>query len=207
MSTNWSYTADHDRNGTMTLTMRSAPQSVTGRPQVLSYHQIVYPPTPHMPYISLPGHPTYIRPPTPDLFPIDLTQNGLLPVHATLLSDEIPPSTTVSVFASNHHLLFYVKTGSWSLTTADFVLFMQHLVQHELPPYNTLPPNVQQYTGAYFMSRHGSQGFPRWERFVAGHPRFGVPTGVDLLLGNTSLYGLDSHLNGVWVATLYTPPQ
>ncbi|KAJ6611969.1 hypothetical protein B0H10DRAFT_334535 [Mycena sp. CBHHK59/15] len=164
------------------------------------------PTRPHMPYISLPGHPAYTHPPTPDLFPIDLTQDGLLPVHATLLSDEIPLHT-VSVFTSNSHLLFYVKTGSWTMTTADFVLFMQRLVQHTLPPYSTFPPNVQQYTGAYFISRHGSQGFTRWERFVAGHPRFGAPTGVDLLLGNTALYGIDSQLNGVWVATLHTPLQ
>jgi len=121
------------------------------------------------------------------------------------LSDPIPPSTTISVQDASGYVLCKVRTGSSVLSTADFAQFLQYLVRAPLPTYTDLSSTVQQSVKDHFISRHGSQGHARWDRFVSGTPRFGFPTGLDLLLGNVMLWTLDPDIRDVWVATVDVP--
>jgi len=141
----------------------------------------------------------------PDLFPIDLSQLGPSSAHMMRLSDPIPPSTTISVQDASGYVLCKVRTGSSVLSTADFAQFLQYLVRAPLPTYTDLSSTVQQSVKDHFISRHGSQGHARWDRFVSGTPRFGFPTGLDLLLGNVMLWTLDPDIRDVWVATVDVP--
>ncbi|KAJ7249756.1 hypothetical protein B0H12DRAFT_1121628, partial [Mycena haematopus] len=196
--------ADHT-----TIHIQNVPQTVAQRRtrSLASTYQSQCPPTPRIPYLTLPGQPNYFRVQMPDLFPIDLSQVGLSSVHMALLSDPIPPFTTISVRDTSNYVLCNVKTGSSAMTTADFVQFLQHLVCTPLPldSYRNLSPSARESAKVNFISRHGAQGHDRWARFVSGSPRFGVPTGLDLLLGNIRLWMLDPDILGGWVATVDVP--
>ncbi|KAJ7465367.1 hypothetical protein B0H11DRAFT_2049682 [Mycena galericulata] len=164
------------------------------------------PPAPRIPLVNLPGHPFYLRPLTPEsLFPINLSQLGLSSVQTNLLSDLLPAFTTISVHDASNRVLCSIQTGSDVMTTADFAEFLQHLVRNPLPSYADLSPVVRESVKLNFISRHGWQGHEQWDRFVRGTPRFGVPTGLDLLLGNTVLWMLDLDARGVWIATVDVP--
>ncbi|KAJ7137035.1 hypothetical protein C8R44DRAFT_768349, partial [Mycena epipterygia] len=163
------------------------------------------PPTPRIPCRPLPGYPINCNPHTPDLFPISLSQPGLSSVQTSQLSDLIPAFTTISVCDTSNCVLCSVKTSSVIMTTADFVQFLQHFVCHGLPSYASLSPPVQQSVEVNFVYRHGAHGHDMWNRFVRGIPRFGGPTGLDLILGNTILWLLDVDASGMWIATVDVP--
>ncbi|KAJ7493009.1 hypothetical protein B0H11DRAFT_2006879 [Mycena galericulata] len=167
---------------------------------------LICPPAPRIPLVNLPGHPFYSRPLTPEsLFPINLSQLGLSSVQTNLLSDLLPAFTTISVHDASNRVLCSIQTGSDVMTTSDFAEFLQHLVRNPLPSYADLSPVVRESVKLNFISRHGWQGHEQWDRFVRGTPRFGVPTGLDLLLGNTVLWMLDLDARGVWIATVDVP--
>ncbi|KAJ7465364.1 hypothetical protein B0H11DRAFT_2049668 [Mycena galericulata] len=164
------------------------------------------PPTPRIPFVNLPGHPFYLRPLAPEpLFPINLSQPGLSSVQANLLSDLLPAFTTISVRDASNQVLCSIQTGSDVMTTADFAEFLQHLVRSPLPSYAGLSPVVRESVKVHFISRHGWRGHEQWDRFARGTPRFGIPAGLDLLLGNTVLWMLDLDARGVWIATVDVP--
>ncbi|KAJ7745557.1 hypothetical protein DFH07DRAFT_833457 [Mycena maculata] len=166
-----------------------------------------YPPTPRIPYLMLPDQPapTHFPSITPDLFPINLLWRGLSPLHASLLSDSIPAFTTISVRDASNQILCNMETGPCVLTTADFTEFLQYMVCSPLPSYADLSPIVRESVKVNFLYRSAGQGREQWERFALGTPRFGGPTGRDLLLGNTLLWTLDPDLCGVWIATVDVP--
>jgi len=210
MTTNsqWAYRATTGPSGHHTIIhIQTVPQTVVQRrpASLASVYQSQCPPAPRIPYVPLPGQPVYSCPQLPDLFPIDLSQLELSSAHMNRLSDSISPSTTISVQNASGYILCKVRTGSSIMSTADFVQFLQHLVHAPLPTYTDLSPSVQQSVKDHFISRHGSQGHARWDRFVSGTPRFGFPTGLDLLLGNAMLWTLHLDIRGVWVATLDVP--
>ncbi|KAJ7279687.1 hypothetical protein C8J57DRAFT_136508 [Mycena rebaudengoi] len=180
------------------------PPSVTERPQLVSPRRLVYPPTPYISSIPLPGHPHYRRAPTPDLYPIDLTTN-LSSSHAHHLSDVIPPFTTIAVHTASQHLLFHVKTGSYALTSAEFVHFMQHFVRTPLVPPTNLSANAKRAVKEHFMSRRGMYGHEEWRRYGNGDRRFTCPTGMDLLLGNTMMWSVGFDMHSTWTALVHTP--
>lgn len=122
-----------------------------------------------------------------------------------LLSDSIPPFTTISVRDASNVVLCKVNTGSSVMTIADFAQFLQYLVRTGLPAHASLSPSTQQWAKVHFLSRYGSTGRAMWERYVKGTPRFGGPSGLDLLLGNIMLWMLDSDIHGVWGATVDVP--
>lgn len=163
------------------------------------------PPTPRIPCRPLPGYPIHSNPHTADLFPILLSQPGLSPAQTSRLSDLIPAFTTVSIRDTSNRVLCSVNTGSFIMTTADFVHFLKHFVCRGLPSYASLSPPVQQSVEVNFVYRHGAHGREMWDRFVRGIPRFGGPTGLDLILGNTVLWLLDLDVSGVWIATVDVP--
>ncbi|KAF7341500.1 hypothetical protein MVEN_01887500 [Mycena venus] len=203
----WSYRAATTPGSLhTTIHIQTMPHALAQRRSAaLAPYQAKCPPTPRIPFLPLPGQVIYSRPQIPALFPIDLSQVGLSSVHMALLSDTIPPFTMISVQAAAGYVLCKVKTGSSVMSTADFVQFLQYLVRTALPPYSDLSPTVQQSVKDHFISRHGSHGPARWARFVSGTPRFGFPTGHDILLGNVMLWTLDPDPLGVWVATVDVP--
>ncbi|KAJ6558763.1 hypothetical protein DFH09DRAFT_1365018 [Mycena vulgaris] len=191
---------------TMALIILLQPAYVTRRPHAPIQSAYQCPPAPRIPYLPLPGYPIpYRRPRTPDLFPIALSQPGLFPVQASRLSVSIPAFTMISVRDTSNQMLCNVKTGSAILTTADFVQFLQYFVCTRLASYAGLSPVVQQSVEVNFVHRHGGNARAVWERFVHGTPRFGGPTGLDILLGNTILWLLDMDTSGVWIATVDIP--
>ncbi|KAJ7137015.1 hypothetical protein C8R44DRAFT_768249 [Mycena epipterygia] len=181
--------------------------SLLARPNTIGFSRTATfcPPTPHIPFRPLPGYPINYDPHTPDLFPILLSQPGLSSVQTSQLSDLIPAFTTISVRDTSNRVLCNVKTGSMIMATTDFVQFLQHFVCHGLPSYASLSPPVQQSVEVNFVYRHGAHGHDMWDRFVRGIPRFGGPTGLDLILGNTVLWLLDFDVSGVWIAIVDVP--
>ncbi|KAF8168961.1 hypothetical protein K438DRAFT_1855931 [Mycena galopus ATCC 62051] len=208
----WTYrVATKSGDDHTTVYIQNVPQTVIQRLVTSlacrSPYQNPCPPTPRIPYLTLPEQPGYLRLQMPDLFPIDLSQVGLSSVHMALLSDPIPAFTTISARDASNYVLCNVKTGSSAMTTADVAQFLQHFVCSPLPydSYRDLSPSAREATKTNFVHRQGAKGHDRWARFVSGAPRFGVPTGFDLLLGNIRLWMLDPDILGTWVATVDVP--
>ncbi|KAF7337408.1 hypothetical protein MSAN_02267200 [Mycena sanguinolenta] len=204
----WTYRIGTGPAGDHTMIhIQTVPQSVVQRRTASVQSTRQCPPTPRIPYLALPGQPGCFRFQMPDLFPIDLSQNGLSSVHMALLSDFIPPFTTISIRDTSNYVLCNVKTGSSAMTTADLVQFLQHVVCAPLPSdsYRNMSPSARESAKVNFISRNGAQGHDRWGRFVSGSPRFGVPTGLDLLVGKIRLWMLDPDNLGGWVATVDAP--
>ncbi|KAJ7182396.1 hypothetical protein C8R43DRAFT_4779 [Mycena crocata] len=163
-----------------------------------------YPPTPRLPVIPLPGQAIYSAREDP-LFPINLRSTQLSSHQKNLLSDPIPALTTISVQDMDRRVLCNVNTGSYAMTSADFAQFLQFLVLSPLPSYSGLSSVVQHSVEEHFHSTWGPQAFDRWQRFVAGTPRFGSPTGLDLLLGRSALSMLDTDFFGSRMALVDYP--
>lgn len=161
------------------------------------------PPAPRIPYLPLPGQSVAIRRQIPPLFPIDL-KLGLSSVHTTLLTDHIPPFTTISVRDLTDYVLCNVSTGSSALTTAEFTQFLLHFVRSSLPSCTMLSPAIATSAKAHFLSRHGREN---WRAAANGttHRDLGAPTGLDLLLGHTLLWSLHPSPWGLWIATVDIP--
>ncbi|KAJ7854631.1 hypothetical protein B0H13DRAFT_2080926 [Mycena leptocephala] len=209
-NTQWTYrmeTRPGDRH--TSIHIETVPQVVAQRRPVsfVPAHQTQYPPTPYISYVPLPGHGGYAHAQMPDLFPIDLSRPGMTTTRTTLLCDPIPAFTIISVRDISNYVLCIVETGPSAMTTADLAEFLQHFVQSQLPSFTALSPAVQYSVKDNFIRRNGLDGRARWARFANGTPRFGAPTGLDLLLGNTMLWTLDPDIFGVWVATVDIPRQ
>ncbi|KAJ7082047.1 hypothetical protein B0H15DRAFT_853352 [Mycena belliarum] len=203
----WTYTTTYtSSDAPTTITIQTVPAYVTARgAQALQYVQPV-PGAPRISCVALPGiHPTAYRPPTPDLFPIALASPPLSHPHASRLCAVVPAWTSISVRDPANQVLVTLKTGAVALSTADVVQFLQHFVAAPLSPYAGLSPVVQESVGIHFMSRHGAHGRAVWQRFADGTPRFGSPTGEDLLLGRTVLWFLDADIGGGWIAIVDVP--
>ncbi|KAJ7198178.1 hypothetical protein GGX14DRAFT_470440 [Mycena pura] len=158
------------------------------------------PPAPRISYLPLPGQSVARRPRIPPLFPINL-ELGISSVHTTLLTDPIPPFTTISVRDLAGSVLCNISTGPFALTSAEFAEFLHHFVRSSLPSRGNLAPRVLKSVQAHFLSRHGPNGRETWQRYNET-TRFGAPTGLDLLLGHTLLWSLHPDPWGVWVATV-----
>ncbi|KAJ6550428.1 hypothetical protein DFH09DRAFT_613376 [Mycena vulgaris] len=206
-NTQWTYTVTHSPgDARTTIAIQTVPAYVTRRPQAPIQSACQCPPAPRIPYLPLPGYLIqYPRPRTPDLFPIALSQPGLSPVQANRLTVSLPAFTTISVRDTSNQVLCNVKTGSAIMTTSDLVQFLQYFVCTRLASYAELSPVVQQSVEVNFVHRHGGNARAVWERFVQGTPRFGSPTGLDILLGNTILWLLDMDSSGIWIATVDIP--
>ncbi|KAJ7604483.1 hypothetical protein FB45DRAFT_1043723 [Roridomyces roridus] len=166
------------------------------------------PPAPRIPFIDLPldvpdhllndVQPAHEIQPQP-LFPIDLEQfAGLSSVHTTLLTDHISAFTTIFVCNIQNEVLCEVNTGLAfrGMTTANFVEFLQHLVDRPLTSYTDLSPAVQESVRRHDVQRRLESAWTgSYEPFH----------GADLLLGNTVLWTLGMDYRGMWVATVDRP--
>ncbi|KAJ6458338.1 hypothetical protein C8R47DRAFT_1227083 [Mycena vitilis] len=182
------------------------PANWTYSMSVLPGEDLTCPPAPRIPFIPLPG-PRYVRLQIPDLFPIELSRSELPAFQFLSLFELIPPSTTIVVEDISRYVLFKVNTGRTSMTTADFVEFLQFLSKSGLPSYTGLSPNTQRLVGQHFISRHALHGHARWYAFANGRMDLGVPTGEDLLLGRMSLLTFGPDERNKLVATVDVPRQ
>ncbi|KAJ7057292.1 hypothetical protein C8F01DRAFT_1151568 [Mycena amicta] len=155
------------------------------------------PPAPRVPYRPLPGSsssPYGLSPPPPtSLFPINLTvprhTSLLTPHQIQLLSDFIPPHTTVFIQDCSQQTLVEVNPGAVALTTAEFTAFLHYFACAALPSCAVTIAD----------DRNG---------FVHRSPRrsrMSPPTGVDVLRGRTQLWALHSDAFEVWSATVDVP--
>ncbi|KAJ7082050.1 hypothetical protein B0H15DRAFT_932776 [Mycena belliarum] len=203
----WTYTATHtsDDNPTI-ITIQTVPAYVTARRALALQYEQLMPATPRIACVALPGlYPAPYRPRTPDLFPIDLFQSVPSSSLENRMCTVVPAWTSVSVRDPENQVLVTIKTGAVALSTADIVLFLQHFVAAPLSPHAGLSPVVRESVEMHFISRCGAHGLEVWERYARGTPRFGCPTGQDLLLGRTVLWYLDVDIGGSWTAIVDVP--
>ncbi|KAF7312808.1 hypothetical protein MKEN_00964200 [Mycena kentingensis (nom. inval.)] len=162
------------------------------------------PPAPCPPYIPLPGTSTtsgaMYAPgrsrPAPPLFPIDLaattTSAVLTPYQTELLTDTIPAHTTVHIYdLASRAVLFEVCTDATPLLTADVAAFLHFLAGAPLPcQWLELPAAAREHGVARMRMRGGGA--------------HSGPTGLDLLLGRTQLWSLQTYAErgGTWGATV-----
>ncbi|KAJ7198170.1 hypothetical protein GGX14DRAFT_573731 [Mycena pura] len=201
----WTYrVVNHQDDVSPSLMIQTVPHSVAQRVTLSGSFQHKCPPAPRISSRPLPGQPGLFRSQVPPLFPIDL-KAALSAGQNALLSDLIPAFKTISLRDLTNNIICNITTGPTTLTTAEFVQFVQYLVGNPLPSYAELAPAVRNSVRSYFIFRQGAKGRAIWQRFANGTPRFGAPRGLDLLLGHTILWTLHPDPCGVWIATVDVP--
>ncbi|KAJ7636354.1 hypothetical protein FB45DRAFT_906432 [Roridomyces roridus] len=202
----WTYTVAQRPGSYLTvLKVQTVPEHVQRRlyPS-LRTRQLRYPPTPRIPYLNLPENQSHFffhipdaNPTAANLFPIDLSHPGPLSrMQKSRLTDHIPKFTPISIRNIRNKVLCQIETGACPMHTVDFVEFLQHLVHAPLETYDSLSQPVRESVRRYFLQRCAGN-FGRCPGLN--------PSGVDLLLGNTVLWTLDTDSQGFWVATVDLP--
>ncbi|EKM82237.1 hypothetical protein AGABI1DRAFT_126568 [Agaricus bisporus var. burnettii JB137-S8] len=160
----------------------------------------VPPAAPLMVSLPLPSSPLSDTTQSTDLefYPIRILSP--LPLSQMLGLRETTLISPIHVHTPHFHIgTIHASTPGQEVNSLDLVLFLRNLAQNPLGfhrSYIHLSQQMKYEVKAAFFHRRGHSPLSTlpamlWEQFVSGVPTPDGPTGEDLLLGNTSLWGLE----------------
>lgn len=193
----------------------TCPTVLLNRPLAYGDRRVQYPFSPpcleRVQCIPLPSDSHQLPSSAPTLFPLIITL-PLQPETASRLSSVAISANSIHIHDTTSHI-GDISTPGGAYSALDIVNFVSHLARQNLSlsTFHQLSNPVKErvehcFKTRYFRGERGVSANGVWATFLDGQQTITGPKGVDLLLGNICIWGLEfCPISGHWILHVADP--